>query len=383
VTRDPGRGSGQKRTLDSLRSSQNFSFVSSKKSDLYQLVFYNFANHFKRDESAQFLTPLPIIDFIVQIVNPRSNESVIDPCCGIGDFLSLSYVNAQDKNDPWKLDDANIYGVDVDENMIMLATLNMLLNGDGEAKFFQQPDKGSILYKVASSNPPKLVELNPDQHSKGNWSTWSDNTKLKKFDVVLTNPPFGDDRAYKPETVFDKKVIEMYETWDLSSGNSIDLGVVFLENAYRILKEEGRLGIVLSNSIASTNRWIEVRKWIMERMRIVALFDLPSDVFAETGNNTSILIAYKPKVEELKRLNEFGYSVYAKDIKYVGYEKRSSKRNKFFNPIYKINEQTFNIQTDKEGNPVLEEDFTDTLKEFKQWALGQEETLQRLFLKEE
>ena len=61
-----------------LKVFQDFSFVKSKKSDLYQLVFYNFASHFKRDESAQFLTPIPIIDFVVRLVNPRKTETIIE-----------------------------------------------------------------------------------------------------------------------------------------------------------------------------------------------------------------------------------------------------------------------------------------------------------------
>lgn len=387
---------------------QDFSFVRSATSDLYQLVFYNFANAFKRDESAQFLTPLPVIDFLVQLVNPRDGETVFDPCCGIGDFLSLSFVHAQKKNTAWQLDDANIYGVDLDENMIMLATLNMLLNGDGEAKLFHQPDKGSILYKVAVGNPPRLVELLPDHHKNGNWDNWPDETKLLKFDVILTNPPFGEDRAYRPRTPFDREVIEMYETWNIarrvvdeedafeaehirgksdkqkSKGvEAIDLGVVFLENAYHGLKENGRLGIVLSNSIASINRWAEVRKWLMERMRIVALFDLPPNVFAETGVNTTLIVAYKPKENEFNRLKQNGYSVFVRDIKNVGYEKRTSKRNVFFNAAYRIDEASFEIMIDAEGNPVLDEDFTQILSDFRQWAFGQEKTLQKLFVEEQ
>ena len=177
---------------------QDFSFIKSANSDLYQLVFYNFANAFKRDESAQFLTPLPVIDFLVRIINPRDGETVIDPSCGIGDFLSLSFVNALQKEKAWHLDDANIYGVDLDENMIMLATLNMLLNGDGEAKLHTRHNPGSILAKFVAGNPPELVDLNPDIHTFGNWDNWPDNTRLMKFDVVLTNPPFGEDRAYRP-----------------------------------------------------------------------------------------------------------------------------------------------------------------------------------------
>jgi type I restriction enzyme M protein len=362
---------------------QDFSFVRSAKSDLYQLVFYNFANTFKRDESAQFLTPLPVIEFLVDIVNPRDGETLFDPCCGISDFLSLSFVHAQAKKPGWQLDDANIYGVDLDENMIMLATLNMLLNGDGEAKLFHRVDKGSILSKVAVGNPPQLVDLLPDRHKAGNWDDWPDSTKLMKFDVILTNPPFGEDRAYRPQTTAERKIIEMYQTWDLAGGgDNIDLGVVFLENAYHCLKDEGRLGIVLSNSIASINRWQRVREWLMDKMRIVALFDLPANVFAETGVNTTLIVAYKPKSGALKKLNEDGYSVFVYDIKNVGYEKRTSKRNVFFNPIYRINETTFKVQTDTEGYPVLDEDFTKVLSQFREWALGQEETLQKLFLRE-
>ena len=362
---------------------QDFSFVRSSQSDLYQLVFYNFANQFQQQEKAQFLTPLAVIDFLVKIVNPRNDETIFDPCCGIGDFLSLSYVNAQAKADEWKLDDANIYGADVSGDMITLASLDMLLNGDGKAHLFRVSDKGSILWKVKSGSSPEPVELIPDRHKSGNWDDWPDATRLMKFGVILTNPPFGEDRAYRPQTDFDRRVIEMYETWQLSGGDNIDLGVVFLENAYRCLKEHGRLGIVLSNSIASINQWQKVREWFMNWMRIVALFDLPPNVFAETGVNTTLIVSYKPTAEELQRLNEQGYSVFVKDIQHVGYEKRTSKRNVYFNPVYRIDETTFEILTDDDGNPLLEEDFVQTLLDFREWALGQEEALQKLFLREE
>ena len=117
-------------------------------------------------------------------------------------------------------------------------------------------------------------------------------------------------------------------------------------------------------------------------MRIVALFDLPANVFAETGVNTSILIAYRPKATALQRLNESGYSIFVRDIQHVGYEKRTSKRNVFFNPIYQIDDTTFEIRVNEYGEPMLNEEFTDTLVKFRQWSLGQEKTLQDLFVKE-
>src|SRR4030042_1691713 len=248
---------------------QDYSFVKSHKTDLYQIVFNKFAYEFSKAEKGQFVTPIPLIDFLVQIVNPRSTEKVIDPTVGIADFLSIAYVNSQGK-----LDDKNIYGVDNDEQMIMLAQLNMILNGDGEANLIFKPDTGSITWKIDDRGNP--VELKPHLHKRGNWDNWKDQTKLKKFDVVLTNPPFGEDRKWEPKTIQEKELAELYELWhEARTGDWIDLGLVFLENAYRILKENGRLGIVLSRSIASIDRWEQARQWLIKNMRIVALFDLP------------------------------------------------------------------------------------------------------------
>ncbi len=355
---------------------QDYSFVKSHKTDLYQIVFYKFANEFSKADKGQFITPIPLIDFLVKLVNPRSTERVIDPTSGIADFLSVSYVNSESK-----LDDKNMYGIDNDEQMIMLAQLNMLLNGDGNAVLKYQPDEGSILWKFDDRD--NLVALDPKVHKNGNWDEWLDQTKLKKFDVVLTNPPFGEDRKIEPKTRREKDIIEMYELWHISrSGNWIDPGLIFLENTYRILKEGGRFGIVVSNSIASIDRWDTARKWLMDKVRIVALFDLPTGVFADTGVNTTVIIGYKPKEEELKRLQKTNYSIFVKDIKNVGYEVRTVKRVKFFNPVYRINEETFEVEQDPEGQPLLFEEFTSTEAEFKDWCLGQEKTLQDLFIKD-
>lgn len=355
---------------------QDYSFVKSHKTDLYQIVFYKFANEFSKADKGQFITPIPLIDFLVQVVNPRSTEKIIDPTVGIADFLSISYVNSKSK-----LDDNNIYGLDNDEQMVMLAQLNMLLNGDGNATLKHKPAEGSIIWKFDDRN--NLIELQPNLHKNGNWDNWKDQTKLKKFDVVLTNPPFGEDRKWEPKTTKEKEQAEMYELWNIArSGNWIDLGLVFMENAYRILKENGRMGLIVSNSIASIDRWEEAREWLMRKMRIVALFDLPANVFADTGVNTTLIVAYKPKDSELNKLQESNYSIFVKDIKKVGYEVRTSKRVKYFNPLYKINEQTFDIEQDEEGNPLIDEEFTGTIAEFKEWCLGQEKALQDLFIKE-
>lgn len=361
---------------------QDYSFIRSYKSDLYQLVFYRFANAFTKSEKAQFLTPLPLIDFLVKIVNPRDGETIIDPTSGIADFLSMAYVNADET-----LRDTDIYGIENDEQMVMLAQLNMLLNGDGNAVLRYKPDKGAIVWKF--NNEGQLVELDPKQHKNGNWDNWVDETKLMKFNVVLTNPPFGEDRSYEVKNPRDKEIIEMYELWHHTRRKrTIDLGLVFLENAYRLLGDNGRMGIVLSNSILSTgtrNRdlkgFVLAREWLLDKMRVVAVFDLPANVFADTGVNTTLLVAYKPKKDELKKLKKDGYQIFIRDIKKVGYEIRTSKRVKYYNHIYKVNDKTFDIEQDENGNPKLDEDFSCTVNEFREWINTQEDTLKRIFHK--
>jgi len=354
---------------------QDYSFVRSHKTDLYQLVFYKFATPFSKDQNAQFVTPLPLIDFLVNIVNPRNGETVIDPTVGIADFLSVSYVNSNSK-----LDDNNIFGMDIDEQMVMLATLNMLLNGDGNAKIRAKAGYGSLLSKY--DHKGEILDLVPTMNQKGNWDDRPDDNQLKKFDVVLTNPPFGDDRAFEPKDDKDLEMIRCYELWHAyGDKGKIDLGVVFLENAYRILKENGRMGIVLSNSIASIDTHKIARKWLMDKMRIVAIFDLPANVFAETGVNTSIIVAYKPSEKELAKLKEQNYQVFFNGIEKVGYEVKTSKRVKFFSPTYKVNYENFEIEIDKDGRALLDEEFTETVADFKKWCLSQEKQLQDIFIK--
>lgn len=356
-----------------VKQFQDYSFILSNQTDLYQLVFYQFASEFSKAKNGQFVTPIPVIDFLVDIVNPKRTETLIDPTVGIADFLALSYKHAGGK-----LNDENLYGVDNDEQMIMLAQLNMLLNGDGNSKLRYKSDKGSILYKFDSRD--ELIELDPALHKNGHWDNWGKQKQLKKFDIVLTNPPFGEGRKYEAKTENDQRTVEMYELWNIArDSNSIDMGLIFLENAYRILKTDGRMGIILSNSLASVDKWSKARDWLMTKMRIVALFDLPSNIFADTGVNTTIIVAYKPEENRMQELIEQNYNVFIKDIKKIGYEVKTSNRVKYFEKKYKL-DNDFSIMVDKEGNPVIDEEFTETIDEFKNWCLKQEKELQGIFL---
>ncbi len=185
--------------IEIVKQFQNYSFSDSKRNNLYQLIFYRFASQFSKSDNAQFVTPLQIIDFICDIINPRNNESIIDPTVGIADFLSISYIKSNGT-----LNDENIFGLDIDHDMVRLATLNMLLNGDGQSTIEAVSDGlGSIKTKFSSDG--KLIQLIPKQNENnkfnynGDWDNRPDNKELKKFDIVLTNPPFGKARSWEPK----------------------------------------------------------------------------------------------------------------------------------------------------------------------------------------
>lgn len=357
---------------------QRYSFTKSSRGDLYQLVFYNFATKFKKEENAQFLTPIPIIDFVASLVNPKRTETICDPCCGIADFLSVSYANSD-----FKLKDNNLFGLDNDYNMTVLAQLNMLLNGDGNANIHYVEDKGSIDHKLLDDG--KIIALDENYHLSGNWDNRPDGTELMKYDVVLTNPPFGKGRNLDLKKSEDLRVAKFYETYEkyieTNPKDGLDLGVVFLENAVRSIKENGRFGIVLSNSIASNKSFEFAREWLLHQVRIVALIDLPPNIFAETGVNTTIIIGYKPPKSELENLIKDDYSVFVREVANVGYTKKTLKRNVIFENDYKLNPKTFETIINSEtGENLLNEDFSEIISDFREWCLLQEDTLRTKFL---
>jgi type I restriction enzyme M protein len=115
-------------------------------------------------------------------------------------------------------------------------------------------------------------------------------------------------------------------------------------------------------------------------MRIVAMFDLPPDVFAEVDVKSTLIVAYKPRKEELERLIREDYHVFPKNIIKTGYAKTSLKRNKVFVPVWKLDPTTFEIIVDKNGDNLRDEEFSQVVQEFRHWARSQEETLYRLFV---
>ncbi len=363
----PHIGDDEKFLIKIIEKIQKKTILNDTNTNYNQIIFNNFGSNIDKAKEKQFFTPLHIVDAIVRMINPSSNEEICDPCAGICDFLAVSYKHIQKKHG--FLGDANrLYGFDKDSKILKLALLNLVLNGDGNANI---KTMDSIVNKLClDSTITNTFSIN--NYEPYNWMHLNDNNKnMKKFDIIMTNPPFGRGRDLKTgknnEWDVPRETIELYETWKISKEPlTIDMGIIFLENAYKLLRDGGRMAIVLSNSIAGIAQWAKVREWFISKMRIVGIFDLPQDTFGETGVATTVIIAYKPKSNERNILNT-NYEVFIKSIKNIGYEVKTTDRIVVMKPIFEVNTATFERIKDKNGNDKRLTDLPQLVNEFNDW----------------
>jgi len=372
--------SNEERFLIALvESFQKRAILKSKNESFNQIIFNNFGEDRHKADKGQFFTPIPVVKSIINILNPIKGEEVCDPCCGIADFPAMAFKYSHRNDVEYPPNASHYYGFDLEPNNLKLAELNLVLNGDGGAIL---KDMDSLFQKLLDNGSVTKVGDFVEKNYNTNWSHKDDNEKdLKQFKVIATNPPFGKGRDLRISKN-NKSTINLYETYkkkldpDKNGNeklpNTMDNGVLFLENSYKLLEDGGRMGIILSNSIASIKEWENVRTWLLERMRIVALLDLPANTFGETGVATTVIIAYKPKEDE-KHLLDNDYEVFIKEIENIGYEVKTIQRTIHFKPQFMINEETF------ENTSNLEEDFTVMIAEFKEYLKRQEEEIKEAF----
>lgn len=381
----PSNANEERFLIALVESLQKRAILKAKNESFNQIIFNNFGDEKQKADKGQFFTPIPVVKAIIQMLNPKKGEELCDPCCGICDFPAMAFRHAHRHDEEYPPNANHYYGFDIENNNLKLAELNLVLNGDGGAVL---ENMNSISQKLLNNGKIiKMGEFTVSNYEVESWSHIDDAEKdPRKFKIIATNPPFGRGRDLKTgangKWDIPKETIELYETFrakpspnskgQITLPKSMDMGVIFLENAFKLLEDGGRMGIVLSNSIASIKEWENVRAWLIERMRIVALFDLPANTFGETGVATTIVIAYKPKPDE-KHLLDNDYEVFIKEIENIGYEVKTVKRTITFKPQFIINEETFE-QTSK-----LDEDFSIMQDEFKEFLKRQELELKNSF----
>lgn len=365
----PHHSADEKMVVEMIKAFQGKSILEGSTTNFNQTIFNNFGDEVEKSVAGQFFTPIPVIGGIIPIVNPRPRETVVDPCSGICDFLAMAWRHSNSQGEA-----LNYYGFDISPVVLKLAELNLVINGVGTANIHQ---KNSIFEKMCENGTFTSIEnFTPKNYNVVTWKSKDDqNLNIKQYKLPITNPPFGKGRDLKTgkDGVWSygltKENMQMYETWSLlGEPKSIDMGIIFLENIYKLTEPGGRMAIVLSNSIASIASWSKVRAWLLERVRLVAIIDLPQNCFGETGVATTVLVAYKPKKNE-EHLLKNDYEVFIREIKYTGYEVKTVQRNVIFEPIKEYNSENF------EDTGRLREDFSEMLDLFEEYMKSQEQEI--------
>ena len=226
-------------------------------------------------DAGQFRTPRHIIDFIVAIVDPHKDDTVLDPACGTGGFLISSYKHIlaantdADGNSTLTPDERarlarSVRGYDISPDMVRLSLVNMYLHGF-----------------VA----PQIVEYDT-LTSEENWNEYAD--------VILANPPFMSPKGgIRPHSRF--------------SMNSKRSEVLFVDYMAEHLNAGGRAGIIVPEGIIfqSQNAHKQLRKKLVEDC-LVAVVSLPAGVFNPySGVKTSILLLDKALARKTDRIAFF------------------------------------------------------------------------------
>tara|TARA_B100001564_G_scaffold359152_1_gene379873 strand:+ start:2156 stop:4558 length:2403 start_codon:yes stop_codon:yes gene_type:complete len=245
-------------------------------------------------DAGQFRTPRHIIDFIVEIVNPQKNETILDPACGTAGFLISSYKHILNQNTKKNLGDGltasdrkkigeNLNGYDISPDMVKMSLVNMYLH-----KFTN----------------PKINEYDT-LSSEDRWNEY--------YDIILANPPFFSPKGgITPHNRFGVK--------------STKAEVLFIDYINEHLKPNGRAGIIVPEGIIFQNgvAYKQLRKKLIETS-LVGVISLPAGVFQPySGVKTSILFLDK---ENNKKKKDIFFAKVNKDGFDLGANRKEIKEN--------------------------------------------------------
>jgi len=303
---------------------QNYCLIDAERDSIAD-AFEVFIGHALKGGQGQFFTPRNVIKMMVEILDPTDEDLVIDPACGSGGFLieTLKYIwnklEQEGKKYNWnerniqeeKMEIAinRIRGIDKDYFLSKVAKAYMAIIGDGKSGIFCED----------SLEKPE---------------NWQEKTELKidlgKFSVLLTNPPFGSKIPVRGDEKL--KQFDLGYKWKRNQ-NSNDFSkrklktneapqVLFIERCIQLLKNRGRMAIVLPDGIFGNHTYDYIRNWLMNNGRILGIIDIPIETFMpNTSTKTSVLIFQKLERDEIPN----DYEIFMAIAESCGHDRRGNK----------------------------------------------------------
>ncbi len=250
------------------------------KGEIYEGLLQKNAEDIKSG-AGQYFTPRPLIKAIVEVMRPEPGMTICDPACGTGGFLLAAHDYISSKNldrEQKKFLKYNTFkGKDIVDNVARLCVMNLYLNGIG-----------------GEESPIEVGD-----------SLISD--PGERFDMVLTNPPFGKKSsitiANGDGTVAKESLVyERPDFWSTTSNKQLN----FLQHVKTLLKINGRAAIVVpDNVLFEGGAGKTVRKKLLAECDVHTLLRLPTGIFYAQGVKANVLFfdrkpaSEKPWTEKL------------------------------------------------------------------------------------
>lgn len=208
----------------------------------------------KKSGAGQYFTPRALIKAIVDVVDPQITETVADPACGTGGFLLAAFEHMKPQSREIEkqnfLKNRAFFGADNTPLVVTLASMNLYLHDIGTAK-----------------SPIVCQDSLIDKSDK-------------MFNVILANPPFG---------VRPQGSVEVYANrpeFVKTSDNQVN----FLQHIMSIVKDKGRVGVVLpDNVLTDGGATAKVREKLLKDFNLHTILRLPTGIFYANGVKTNVL----------------------------------------------------------------------------------------------
>lgn len=361
--------------------------LSDTSEDIKGIAFERFLGKTFRGEIGQFFTPRCIVEFMVRMVDPKEGDVICDPASGSGGFLIRFFEIVREqiladadrqyqghkkeieakKNLPdakkaellrakydeiqqdldmgvkgsrlWELANRYIYGTDANDRMARTSKMNMIMHGDGH---------GGVHHHDGFLNVNGIFE--------------------GRFDIVLTNPPFGanvepsdvitEEQVAVPESedyylrefgdlyreaqariraARGKPIASLFELPTGSANGHRDARragraktkteILFLERCLDLLKPGGRLGIVLPEGVFNNPSLAYVREFCQDRAYIRAVVSLPQDTFVSSGASVKGSLLFMQKFTEKEKTDYNEKRAAAEKETRTGYEPEIQRAN--------------------------------------------------------
>ncbi len=305
--------------------------------DLYEKILNDLQS---AGNAGEYYTPRPVTQFIVDMVNPRIGEKILDPACGTGGFLTCLLNNlkkkTKSKQDLLKIQD-NLLGVEKKPLPHLLCTTNMILHD---------------------------IEIPHITHGNTLERPLRDYTDKDMVDIVVTNPPFGGDEETGIETNFPTE-FRTRETADL-----------FLVLIMKLLRDQGRCGLVLPDGfLFGEGIKTRIKEKLLSEFNLHTIVRLPNGVFSPYTNiRTNLLFFEKgkptkeiwyfehPLPEGAKTYNKTKPIQYKEfDLEKEWWNNRENEKFKQYCwkvPIIEIKEKNYNLDFNNPNNTNETENYS-------------------------